>query len=74
MNRNLAYWFAALSISSTTLFGQDTSTIRWRIDPTYPPLEAKVPDDSLALMSILATRLTTILMQSACARNRASME
>ena len=26
----------------------DTSTIRWGIDPTYPPFEAKQPDGSLA--------------------------
>ena len=27
---------------------RDTSTIRWGIDPTYPPFEAKQPDGSLA--------------------------
>ncbi|MCM3011966.1 transporter substrate-binding domain-containing protein, partial [Bacillus subtilis] len=48
MNRTAKLLVTALAFAPLASFAQDTSTIRWGIDPTYPPFEAKQPDGSLA--------------------------
>lgn len=48
MNRTAKLFVTALAFAPLASFAQDTSTIRWGIDPTYPPFEAKQPDGSLA--------------------------
>lgn len=40
--------FVALAFVPPACMAQDQSTIRWGIDPTYPPFEQKVADGSLA--------------------------
>ena len=48
MNRTAKFLVTALAFAPLASFAWDTSTIRWGIDPTYPPFEAKQPDGSLA--------------------------
>ncbi|RQR45073.1 MULTISPECIES: ABC transporter substrate-binding protein [unclassified Burkholderia] len=48
MNRTARLLASALAFAPLVSFAQDTATIRWGIDPTYPPFEAKQPDGSLA--------------------------
>ncbi|WP_310725180.1 transporter substrate-binding domain-containing protein, partial [Burkholderia multivorans] len=47
MNRIAKLLATALACAPLVSFAQDTSTIRWGIDPTYPPFEAKQPNGSL---------------------------
>ncbi|MCA8481666.1 MULTISPECIES: ABC transporter substrate-binding protein [Burkholderia] len=47
MNRIAKLLATALACAPLVSFAHDTSTIRWGIDPTYPPFEAKQPDGSL---------------------------
>ncbi|MDR3098172.1 MAG: ABC transporter substrate-binding protein [Paraburkholderia sp.] len=48
MNRIVKFLAVSLAAAPLVSFAQDPSTIRWGIDPTYPPFEAKQPDGSLA--------------------------
>jgi lysine-arginine-ornithine-binding protein len=48
MKRTAKLFVTVLAFAPLVSFAQDTSTIRWGIDPTYPPFEAKQPDGSLS--------------------------
>ncbi|MXN76307.1 transporter substrate-binding domain-containing protein [Burkholderia sp. 4701] len=48
MNRTARLLVTALAFAPLMSFAQDAATLRWGIDPTYPPFESKQPDGSLA--------------------------